>query len=232
MHNLGPQTPSGHNLCTFFNFSPVVTYPRALLSKTRRGSGRRQRFKIRHCLEHRPLNPCRAHPSYGSPAQQGLAGYLKAVWPDFWGVFEVWPAPGARESSQKCGVLRPPTFLKTFPGPRGRPDLKNAPQKSGQTAVKYPEGSDMEATCGDPEAGWGAQSGFCAGLSGLATTLRHLIGRRRIHIDLDLGRSVVYIGGSMAHPGLWYQSGLRPEARLIPQTRVYHRPAEVYHGLP
>ena len=29
------------------------------------------------------------------------------IWPDFWGcVFEVWPAPGARESLQKCGGLR------------------------------------------------------------------------------------------------------------------------------
>ncbi len=34
-------------------------------------------------------------------------------------VFEVWPAPGARESLQKCGGLRPPTFLRAFafPGP-------------------------------------------------------------------------------------------------------------------
>ncbi len=36
-------------------------------------------------------------------------GYLKAVWPNFGGcVFEVWPAPGARESLQKCGGPRPP----------------------------------------------------------------------------------------------------------------------------
>ncbi len=28
----------------------------------------------------------------------------------------------------------PPTDLKAFPGPRGRPDLKNAPNKPGQTA--------------------------------------------------------------------------------------------------
>ncbi len=33
-----------------------------------------------------------------------MAGYLKAVRPEFLGcVFEVWPAPGARESLQKCG---------------------------------------------------------------------------------------------------------------------------------
>ncbi len=36
-------------------------------------------------------------------------------------------------------VAKPPTFWKAFPGPRGRPDIKNAPPKSGQTAFKYPE---------------------------------------------------------------------------------------------
>ena len=60
-----------------------------------------------------------------------LAGFLGCV-------FEVWPAPGARESLQKGGGLRPQTFLKAFPGPRGRPDLKNAPNKSGQTVSRYP----------------------------------------------------------------------------------------------
>ncbi len=41
------------------------------------------------------------------------SGYLRAVWPEFFGcIFEVWPAPGARESLQKCGGLRPPP-----PGP-------------------------------------------------------------------------------------------------------------------
>ncbi len=33
------------------------------------------------------------------------------------------------------GFASPPTFLKAFPGPRGRPDLK----KSGQAAFRYPE---------------------------------------------------------------------------------------------
>ncbi len=32
----------------------------------------------------------------------------------------------------------PPTFLRALTGPRGRPDLKNAPKKSGQTAFRYP----------------------------------------------------------------------------------------------
>ncbi len=33
---------------------------------------------------------------------------------------------------------RSPTFSKAFPRPRGRPDLKNTPQKPGQTAFRYP----------------------------------------------------------------------------------------------
>ncbi len=38
-------------------------------------------------------------------------GDLKAVWPEFSGcLFEVWPAPGAREGPQKCEGLRPPHF--------------------------------------------------------------------------------------------------------------------------
>ncbi len=66
-------------------------------------------------------------------------GYLKAVWPGFCGcVFEIWPAPGAWESLQKCGVASPPTFLKAFPDPRGRPDLKNSPQK---TLARLPSGA-------------------------------------------------------------------------------------------
>ena len=52
---------------------------------------------------------------FGIPLSVLLTGYLKAVWPGFWGcVFEVWPAPGARESPQKCGGLRPPAFCKAF----------------------------------------------------------------------------------------------------------------------
>ena len=31
-----------------------------------------------------------------------------------------------------------PTFLRAFPDPRGRQDLKNAPNKFGQTAFRYP----------------------------------------------------------------------------------------------
>ncbi len=44
-------------------------------------------------------------------AKTPRAGYLKAVWPVFLGcVFEVWPAPGARESLQIRGGRSPPPF--------------------------------------------------------------------------------------------------------------------------
>jgi hypothetical protein len=56
-------------------------------------------------------------------ARTSPSGYLKAVSPDLFGfVFEVWPAPGARESPQKCGGRSQ--------GPRGRPDLENATPKN------------------------------------------------------------------------------------------------------
>ncbi len=53
-------------------------------------------------------------------------------------VFEVWPAPGARESLQEGWGLRP-HILQGLPGPPGqaRPQ-KGTPQKSGQTAFRYP----------------------------------------------------------------------------------------------
>ncbi len=47
-----------------------------------------------------------------APIDANRAGYLKAVWPDLFGcVSEVWPAPGAREGLQKCGVPYPPGFM-------------------------------------------------------------------------------------------------------------------------
>jgi hypothetical protein len=68
-----------------------------------------------------------------------LTGYLKAVWPDLLGcLFEVWLAPGAREAPQKCGGLCPPHFGKAFPGPRGRPDLKNASNKFRPDCFQVP----------------------------------------------------------------------------------------------
>ena len=47
-----------------------------------------------------------------------LTGNLKAIWPDLFGcVFEVWPAPGAREGLRKCGGLRPPQFRRLSRAP-------------------------------------------------------------------------------------------------------------------
>ncbi len=60
---------------------------------------------------------CSRHPSK----------YLKAVWPVFLGcVFEVRPAPWARESLQKCWGRRPPHFGRFFRAPG-----------AGQTAKTY-----------------------------------------------------------------------------------------------
>ena len=47
------------------------------------------------------------HPR-ADPAKPYDTWYLKAVWPDLLGcLFEVWPAPGARESPQKGGGRSP-----------------------------------------------------------------------------------------------------------------------------
>ncbi len=73
-------------------------------------------------------------------------GYLKAIWPYILGcVFEVRPAPGAREGPQKCGAS-PPAFLKAFPGPRGRPDLKNAPPKIRPDCLQVPGTGNLHQT--------------------------------------------------------------------------------------
>ncbi len=56
-----------------------------------------------------------------------FTGYLKAVWPDLLEcVFEVWPAPEAQESLQKCGGFAPHQTSKTHP--------KNC----SQIAFRYP----------------------------------------------------------------------------------------------
>ncbi len=62
---------------------------------------------------------------------------LKAVWPFFLSE-SLKSGPGGPGKPSKMWVAKPPTFLRAFPGPRGRPDLKNAPKKTGQTAFKYP----------------------------------------------------------------------------------------------
>jgi hypothetical protein len=46
---------------------------------------------------------------------------LKARWPDYLGcVFGVWPAPEAREGSQKCGGRSPPHFGRVSRAPGAR----------------------------------------------------------------------------------------------------------------
>jgi hypothetical protein len=68
-----------------------------------------------------------------------FAGYLKAVWPGFGGErFLGMAGPGGPGRRSKRWGVKPPTSVKVFPGPRGRPDLKNAPKHSGQIAFRYP----------------------------------------------------------------------------------------------
>ena len=73
-----------------------------------------------------------------TPDHQNKTGYLKAIWLDFLGAFLRSGRPRGPGQALKMWGAKPPTFLKPFPGPRGRPDVKNAPQKSDQTAFKYP----------------------------------------------------------------------------------------------
>ncbi len=55
----------------------------------------------------------------------------------------------------------PPAFLKVFPGPRGRPDLKNAPLKIRPDCLQVPSSDVPPAYLGDlTEAGQAGQAGF------------------------------------------------------------------------
>ncbi len=69
----------------------------------------------------------------------GRAGYPKAVWTDFWGEFlrsgrPRWPGKAFKNVGREG-----PHLFEGLPGPPGgRPDLKDAPRKSGQTAFRYP----------------------------------------------------------------------------------------------
>ncbi len=75
-----------------------------------------------------------------------MAGYLEAVWPDFWGAFLRfgWPR-GPGKAFKNVGGEASHIF-EGFPGPRGRPDPKKSPQKFGQTAFRYPV-SKTYGTC-------------------------------------------------------------------------------------
>ncbi len=72
-----------------------------------------------------------------------FAGYLKAVWPDLFGfVFEVWPAPGARQGLQKCGGPRPPHFGRPSRAPWAGQTSKTHPQ---QNLARLPSGTLLSA---------------------------------------------------------------------------------------
>ncbi len=58
-------------------------------------------------------------------------GYLKAVWLVFWGcMFEVLPAPEARECNQKCGGRSLPHSWRIYRTPGAGQISKNAPPKT------------------------------------------------------------------------------------------------------
>ncbi len=81
-----------------------------------------------------------------------LFGYLKAVWPLFWGcAFEVWPSPGARKNLQRCGGLRPCPLFESFPGPPG-PAIhqKRTPTNQAILPSSYPLGGPAGPGCHFP----------------------------------------------------------------------------------
>ncbi len=75
-----------------------------------------------------------------SPNLMKLYGWvLEGIWPNFMGcVFEVWADPRGQGKLSKMRGAKPPLLYRVFPGPRGRPDLKNAPTNQGQIAFRYP----------------------------------------------------------------------------------------------
>jgi hypothetical protein len=67
----------------------------------------------------------------------GLARYLKAGWPDFWGAF--WRSgPGGPGKPSKMWGCEAPIFLKALPS-RDRPNLKNTPPKT--KSARLPSGT-------------------------------------------------------------------------------------------
>ncbi len=75
------------------------------------------------------------------------------------------------------------TFLKAFPGPRGRPALKMHPKNFCQTAFRYPAPKNLQGF-------WAGDSAFLDfGLRGVAG--RRALGRARVGSSaiLDLGRA-------------------------------------------
>ena len=68
------------------------------------------------------------------------AGYLKAVWPDFFGsVFGVWTAPGGFKTIQKFGGLRPPHFWMVLK-PSG---AAQTPKTDPKNPARLPSGTQL-----------------------------------------------------------------------------------------
>ncbi len=91
------------------------------------------------CVDPRVQTNCASHGRVRAPCSKenyvpegSLAGFLECV-------FEVWPAPGAREGPQKCGERSPPHIGRPSRASGAGQTLKTHPQKSGQTAFRYPE---------------------------------------------------------------------------------------------
>ncbi len=77
------------------------------------------------------------------PQPDHLSGYLKAVWPGFWGAFLKSGRPRGPGKALKNVRGFAPHILEGFPGPPGPARLKKTPQKSGQTAFRYPARRDQ-----------------------------------------------------------------------------------------
>ena len=73
-----------------------------------------------------------------SASKYTRTGYLKAVWPGFLGAFLRSGLPRGPGKALRNVGAKPPTFLKAFPGPRGRPDLKIAPKKTWPDCFQVP----------------------------------------------------------------------------------------------
>ncbi len=71
-----------------------------------------------------------------------LPGSLKAVWPDFLGAVLRSGRPRGHVKVLENVGAKHPTFWKALPGPRGRPDLKNATPKIRPDCVQVPREPD------------------------------------------------------------------------------------------
>ncbi len=100
-------------------------------------------------------------------------------------------------------------FLVVFPGPRGRPALKNAPNKSGQTAFRHSEIQNEEA--------W-VPEGNLAGFLGAFLKSGRLRG---------LGKAFEHVGGFAPHR---FEGFPGPPGPARPQKRTPKNPARLPSG--